>query len=191
VHASAVSPSDTSRQVVADDLLRRAREGDKDALDALFALAYDALRGMARRVRGGRDDTLTTTALVHEAYLKLVPASLPANDAAHFRLLIARVMREVLIDAARRRRADKRGGNDLRISLDEGLAAPGDSADILQLHEALQQLELMDRRRAAVVECRFFGGMDVEETAAALDVSTATVKRDWRVARAWLAQAVS
>lgn len=191
MHGSAASTSDASRHVVSDDLLRRARDGDKAALDALFALAYDTLRGMARRVRGGRDDTLTTTALVHEAYLKLVPASLPANDVAHFRLLIARAMREVLIDAARRRHADKRGGSDLRISLDEGFAAPAHSADILQLHEALQQLEVMDRRRAAVVECRFFGGMDVEETAAALDVSTATVKRDWRVARAWLAQAVS
>lgn len=184
-------PSPTARNPATDDLLRRARTGDKEALDALFTLAYDALRGMARRVRGGRDDTLTTTALVHEAYLKLVPSSLPANDAAHFRLLIARVMREVLIDAARRRHADKRGGNDLRISLDENLAAPGKSADLLQLHEALQQLERIDQRRAAVVECRFFGGMDVEETAVALDVSTATVKRDWRVARAWLAQVVS
>lgn len=159
-------------------------------MDTLFTLAYDSLRGMARRVRGGRDDTLTTTALIHEAYLKLVPSIPPADDAVHFRLLVARVMREVLIDAARRR-TDKRGGKDLRITLDEDPAAPGQSADLLQLHEALQQLERVDQRRAAVVECRFFGGMDVEETAAALAVSTATVKRDWRVARAWLAQVVS
>jgi RNA polymerase sigma factor (TIGR02999 family) len=175
-----------------EELLRGARDGNKEALDSLFALAYEELRRIARRVRGGRNETLSTTALVHEAYLKLVPSGIPANDAAHFKLLIARAMREVLIDAARRRQAGKRGGSDFAVTLDEDLqTAPLKSAEILELHAALEQLERVDQRRAAVVECRFFGGLDVEETAAALDLSTATVKRDWRVARAWLAQAMS
>jgi RNA polymerase sigma factor (TIGR02999 family) len=101
-------------------------------------------------------------------------------------------MREVLIDAARRRHAAKRGGSDLLVTLDEDVqSAPLKSAQLLQLHAALEELEKVDSRRAAVVECRFFGGLDVDETAAALNLSTATVKRDWRVARAWLAQAMT
>lgn len=187
-----VSASAPETSVATSDLLRGARAGDKAALDALFALAYDELRRVARRVRGGHDDTLTTTGLVHEAYLKLVPSSVPANDAAHFKLLIARAMREALIDAARRRHAGKRGGTDLPITLDDDVqAAPLKAAELLELHAALEELARVDSRRAAVVECRFFGGLDVEETAAALNLSTATVKRDWRVARAWLAQAVT
>ncbi|HVF39083.1 MAG TPA: ECF-type sigma factor [Gemmatimonadaceae bacterium] len=173
-------------------LLRGAREGDRASLDALFALAYDELRRIARRVRRGSPETLSTTALVHEAYLKLLPATVPANDAAHFKLLIARAMREALIDAARRRHADKRGGGELAITLDESIqSVPLKAAELLDLHHALEDLNRVDPRRAAVVECRFFGGLDVEETAEALDLSTATVKRDWRIARAWLAHALS
>ena len=173
-------------------LLRGAREGDKEALDTLFALAYDELRRIARRVRGNRLDTLSTTALVHEAYLKLLPSNVPANDAAHFKLLIARAMREVLIDAARRRQADKRGGGEVAVTLDDAIQATSLKAgQLIDLHEALEELERIDPRRASVVECRFFGGLDIDETAAALGLSTATVKRDWRVARAWLAQAIS
>ena len=101
-------------------------------------------------------------------------------------------MREVLIDAARRTGAKKRGGGDLAVTLDDELQAVSlKSAELLALEEALEALERVDKRRAAVVECRFFGGLDVEETAAALEMSTATVKRDWRIARAWLAQAIS
>lgn len=175
-----------------EELLRDTREGDKEAYNALFALAYDELRRVARRVRGGSNETLSTTAIVHEAYLKLLPSAVPANDAAHFKLLIARAMREVLIDGARRRHAGKRGGADIAITLDEELqAAPLKAAELLELHAALEDLERVDPRRAAVVECRFFGGLDVEETAVALELSTATVKRDWRVARAWLAQAMA
>jgi len=175
-----------------DALLRAARSGDKKAIDRLFALAYDELRGVARRMRRGPDDSLTTTALVHEAYLKLSPSGVPANDRAHFKLLIARAMRQILIDAARRRQARKRGGGEAAVSLaDEAGAIPLMPEQLLELHQALQNLEQADPRRAAVVECRFFGGLDVEETAAALSLSTATVKRDWRLARAWLAQAVA
>jgi RNA polymerase sigma factor (TIGR02999 family) len=176
----------------AEALLTGAREGDKASLDALFALAYDELRRIARRVRADRGDTLSTTGLVHEAYLKLLPAKIPANDAAHFKLLIARAMREVLIDAARRRGAGKRGGGELAVTFDDELqVSPLKSAELLDLHDALEDLSRVDPRRASVVECRFFGGLDVDETAAALNLSTATVKRDWRVARAWLAHALA
>ena len=175
-----------------ESLLRGARAGDKEALDSLFALAYDELRRIAKRVRGDRSDTLSTTALVHEAYLKLLPSKVPANDAAHFKLLIARAMREVLIDAARRRSANKRGGGAFAVTLDEELqSSPLSEGQLLGLNEALEELERVDPRRASVVECRFFGGLNVDETAAALEMSTATVKRDWRIAKAWLAQAIA
>lgn len=175
-----------------EDLLRGAREGDRESLDSLFTIAYDELRRIARRVRGDNAQTLSTTALVHEAYLKLLPSKIPANDAAHLKLLIARAMREVLIDAARRRQAGKRGGGDLAVTLDEDIqAVPLKAAQLLDLHDALEELNRVDPRRASVVECRFFGGLDIDETAAALGLSSATVKRDWRVARAWLAHALT
>lgn len=173
-------------------LLKGAREGDKESLDALFALAYNELRRIAHAVKQGRDQTLSTTAIVHEAYLKLVPSGVPANDAVHFKRLIARAMREVLVDAARRTGAQKRGGGELHVTLDDDVQSVAlKSAALLDLEEALTELERIDKRRAAVVECRFFGGLDIDETAAALDLSTATVKRDWRVARAWLSQAIA
>src|SRR5215210_7813062 len=134
-----------------EELLHDARAGNREATDALFALAYDELRRIARRVRGGRNETLSTTALVHEAYLKLLPSTVPANDAAHFKLLIARAMREVLIDGARRRHAQKRGGQDVAVTLDEDLqAAPLKAVQLLELHSALEDLERVDPRRAAV-----------------------------------------
>lgn len=174
------------------ELLRGAREGDKESIDALFTLAYNELRRIAHAVRQGKDHTLSTTAIVHEAYLKLVPSSVPANDAVHFKRLIARAMREVLIDAARRSGAQKRGGGEVNVTLDDDVQSIAlRSAALLDLEEALVELERVDKRRAAVVECRFFGGLDIDETADALGLSAATVKRDWRIARAWLAQAVS
>ena len=172
-------------------LVTAARDGDPGALDALFALAYEELRRLARQVRSGRaTPTLNTTALVHEAYMRLAAAeSLTATDAAHFKRLMAQCMRHVLIDAARRRTAAKRGGNDVRVTFgDEMIGEEMRFGALLELDEALRELERLDPRRAAVVECRYFGGLDVAETAVALDTSTATVKRDWRVARAWLAQ---
>lgn len=172
-------------------LLQGAREGNKQALDTLFALAYQELRRIAHRVRSRSDESLGTTALVHEAYLKLLPGRVPANDAAHFKRLIARAMRDVLVDAARRSGAQKRGGDQVSVTLDDEVQAMAlKSAELLELEEALVQLEAVDKRRAAVVECRFFGGLNVEETAAALELSTATVNRDWRIARAWLAHAI-
>lgn len=172
-------------------MLRGAREGDKLAKDSLFALAYDELRRIAHRVKAGRAETLSTTALVHEAYLKLLPGNIPAADAVHFKRLIARAMRDVMVDAARRSGALKRGGADLVVTLDDGVEDfTVKSAAVLELDAALDTLARVDERRAAVVECRFFGGLDVDETATALGLSTATVKRDWRVARAWLARAL-
>lgn len=182
---------DDTSPTVTSELLHAARTGNKESLDTLFTIAYDELRRIAHRVRAGRDATLSTTALVHEAYLKLMPGKVSPNDAAHFKRLIARAMREVLIDAARRSGARKRGGGDLAVTLDDEIQAVAlKSAELLELEEALAMLERVDKRRAAVVECRFFGGLDVDETAAALEMSTATVKRDWRIARAWLAQAM-
>lgn len=172
-------------------LVAAARDGDPGALEELFTLAYEELRRLARQVRRDRSTpTLNTTALVHEAYLRLAAAdSLSATDAAHFKRLMAQCMRHVLIDAARKRTAAKRGGKDVRVTFaDDMLGEEVRLAELLELHEALGELERLDPRRAAVVECRYFGGLDVAETAVALDTSPATVKRDWRVARAWLAQ---
>ena len=175
-----------------EELLNAAREGDKPALDTLFTLAYEELKRIARTVRSGQGHTLSTTALLHEAYLKLLPAKLPATDNVHFKRLIARAMRDVLVDAARRTTAQKRGGGEFAVTLDEEIQSKAlKSAELLALEDALTELERIDKRRAAVVECRFFGGLDIDDTATALNLSTATVKRDWRVARAWLAQAIS
>lgn len=181
-----MTPPDDKTSV--ERLLPGVRAGDKQDVDGLFVLAYDELRRLAHRLRRG-EDPLTTTALVHEVYLKMMPGAIPANDRAHFKLLIARAMRQLLIDEARSRRTVKRGGDKNAISLDPS-ALPVPVPDMIDLEEALRELERADPRRAAVVECRFFGGLDVEETAVALGVSTATVKRDWRLARAWLAQAL-
>lgn len=174
-------------------LVQRVREGDPEAVDQLFSRAYQELRHLARVVRRrGSPDTLNTTALVHEAYFKLKPSNnLDVRDKAHFSYIVARAMRQVMVDAARRRNAEKRGGGQGAITLRDGDAEVVVQGDrMLALDEALSELETVDPRRARVVECRFFGGLSVEETAALLDVSTPTVKRDWRVARAWLAQAI-
>lgn len=171
-------------------LLRRWRDGDTDALDRLLPLVYDDLRRIARRHLGGErpGHTLNTTALVNESYLNLVSGEGPdGRDRAQFFALASRVMRNVLVDYARRRRARKRGGDRVRITLEPGLASvepPVD--DLLALDEALEWLGERNGRLARVVECRFFGGMTVAETAEALEVSTRTVERDWARARAHL-----
>ena len=171
---------------------------DRDALDALFRATYDELRRLAASVR--RDEpaaTLNPTALVHEAWIKLA-ASLPfaAMSRLHFTRIAARAMRQVLVEAARRRHAHKRGGVDARlVTFDDaigdavGASAPGDidAAALLALDAALDALARLDARQARVVESRFFGGLDVAETAELLQVSEATILRDWRAARAWLA----
>lgn len=176
-------------------MIDAARHGDHEAVAALFSTAYEELRRIAHRLRRRESaDTLNTTALVHEAYIKLVPGKgLPVESLAHFKHIAGRAMRQILVDGARARSASKRGGREaVVVTLDEG--AHGRSLSdqqLLQLDSALSELHDVDPRTASVVECRFFGGLDVEETAAFLGVSTATVKRDWRVARAWLADALS
>ena len=173
--------------------LRGIREGDREAMDRLFGRLYDELRGLARRVRRGRaTPTLNTTALVHEAYVKLIPTrGLAVEDRSHFRSIVGRAMRQVLVDAARHKAAEKRGGGQVRVTMTDSIAEPPIPAtDVLALDRALTELASVDPRRARVVEFRFFGGLDVEQTAEAMGISTATVKRDWRLARAWLAQVV-
>jgi RNA polymerase sigma factor (TIGR02999 family) len=164
--------------------------GDRDAINRLLPLVYDQLRGMAerelRRERG--DHTLSPTALVHEAYLKLIQLDrITWQGRAHFLGACAQSMRRILISYARMKKAGKRGAGAAHVPLDDVvLAAEERPADLLRLEDALARLEALDQRQARVVECRFFAGMSVEETAEALGTSPATVKRDWTVARAFL-----
>jgi RNA polymerase sigma factor (TIGR02999 family) len=168
-------------------LLEAAEAGDSEALDRLVPLVYEDLRRVAHRQldREGGGHTLQTTALVHEAYLKLAGGgSVSATSRAHFLAIAARAMRQVLVDYARRRKAAKRGGGVISVTLgDEPQPSDASSEDLLALDEALEQL---DPRQRQVIECRFFGGMEEKDIAAALGVSERTVRRDWVKARAWL-----
>ena len=176
-------------------LLAALRDGDDGALDRLFPVVYDELRALARAVRRGPSlETVNTTALVHEAYLRLVGGGAGFACRAHFLRVAAKAMRHVLVDHARRRGAQKRGGDLARVDLSETLVGGGGAAPdaaVLALDRSLDRLAALDARKARVVECRFFGEMSVEETAAALRVSAATVKRDWRLAQAWLYRALA
>ena len=171
-------------------LLAKVGAGNQAAFDEVFPLVYAELRRIAaremRREKPGR--TLQATALVHEAYLRLLKdASLSFENRAHFLGIAAHAMREILIEHARARSARKRGGGAVRLTLDDLVApVPSPSIDVLALDEALQRLARLDQRHARVVELRYFGGLSVEETAVALELSPATVKRDWALARAWL-----
>jgi RNA polymerase sigma factor (TIGR02999 family) len=170
-------------------LLQAWRGGDRDALDHLLPVVYDELSGLARRaLRGERaDHTLQTRALVHEAYIRLVDADISFQDRSHFMAVAARTMRRILVDHARARLRDKRGAGAARIGLDDvDLPAPGQSLDILALHDALERLASFDPRKSAIVELHFFGGLSYDETAAAIGVSAATVDRELRLAKAWL-----
>ena len=173
-------------------LLADWQRGDQDAFDRLVPVVYDELRRVARaRLRAERDGhTLQTTALVHEAYVRLVDLNrMTLRDRTHFFAMASRLMREILVDHARRRHAHKRGAGAEVISLDDAGPVAGRAAvDLLALDEALTQLGALDARPCRVVELRFFGGLSIAETALALDVSPATVERDWIVAKAWLHQ---
>ena len=172
-------------------LLAAWSRGDDGAFEALVPLVYDDLHKRAhqylRRERPGH--TLQTTGLVHEAYLKLVHQD-RADWKTHGQFLgvASQVMRRVLVDAARERQAAKRGGGETPIALDDSIAVDGAQSpiDVLVLNDALDRLAEMDARQARIVELRYFAGLSVEETAAALDISTGTVKREWSSARAWL-----
>jgi RNA polymerase sigma factor (TIGR02999 family) len=172
------------------ELLLTLREGDGTALDRLMPRLYDELRRIAHRqlAQSGGKASLRTTGLVHEAYLKLVDqARVEVEDRAHFLALAAKTMRHVIIDDARRRGAKKRGGEWRRISLDHvGATAPERELDVITLDGALTRLEAFDERLCKVVECRFFGGLTVKETATALRMSPRSVDRAWQKARAWL-----
>lgn len=169
--------------------------GDKAALDRLMPLVYQELRHLARRQmrRERQGDTLQTTALVNEAYLRLIDYErVQARDRNHFLAIAAQAMRRILIERARSRRSDKRGSNPQRISLDEvAELADARAADLLALDEALQALSTIDPRKAQLVELRYFGGLTIEETANVLGVSTPTVERDWHTARVWLHREIS
>ena len=172
-------------------LLHEASEGRAEGMDEVFPLVYAELQRLARMVRRrGTGETLNTTALVHEAYFKLVHTDgVEWAGRQHFFRVAARAMRQVLVHDAERRRAVKRGGGRAAVTFHEGLhVTPFHDDEVLALHDALGRLEGLDARQAAVVEIRYFAGLTIEETAEALGISPPTVSRDWRLARVWLAR---
>ena len=173
-------------------LLRAWGAGDAAALDRLTPAVYQELRRIARRSMRGEnpENSLQPTALVHEAWLRLADARVTGwQDRAHFFAVCARLMRRILVDAARARQSGKRGGREVRVELHESIhGAPLQDREMVRLDDALEALARFDARKAQVVELRFFGGLEVAETAVALNVSEQTVLRDWRLARAWLAR---
>ena len=186
---------DPERSVEITRLLRAWGNGDQEALEQLTPLIYAELRRRARsymrKERVGH--TLQTTALAHEAWLKLVNVSVTDwKDRAHFFAIAASVMRHILVDAARSRQREKRGGTTQHVDL-EGIAdfSPGRDRELVAIDEALQALAAQDARKAKVIELRFFGGLSVTETAEILKVSEDTVLRDWRLARTWLLREIS
>lgn len=177
------------------DLIHRAQQGDAQAGEALFAATYRELRQLARaRLRaGGRNTLLDTTSLVHECYLRFASAKrLSLQDRVHFMRWAGRVMRSLIVDFARRRKAGRRGGDATHVSLTAQVADGGTAGEqeILRVHEALDDLAKLDERMAHVVEMRYFGGMMESEIADALGVAERTVRRDWEKARLWLAEAL-
>jgi RNA polymerase sigma-70 factor (ECF subfamily) len=169
--------------------------GDKQALDKLLPVVYDELRrqaaGYLRRERPGH--TLQTTALIHEAYLRLIDQkSVQWQNRAQFFGIAAQMMRRILVDHARTKHRAKRGGSDIRVSLTDATPVTKDpDLNLVELDEALNRLEKIDPQQSKIVELRFFSGLNVEETAAALQISPATVKRNWKVAKAWLHREIS
>ena len=176
-------------------LLQAWSDGDERALDKLIPLVHRELHRLAKRyMRHERPGhTLQTTALVNEAYLRLVDAGkVNFQNRAHFFAVAAQLMRRILVEFARRQGAQKRGGEVQRVSLEESLVVYGErGADLVALDDALQALAALDARRSRVVESRFFGGLSVEETAEVLRVSPETVMHDWKLAKAWLRRAMS
>lgn len=176
------------------EMLRDWRNGDQEALGKLIPMVYDELRrqaaGYLRRERSGH--TLQTTALIHEAYLRLInQQNIDWQNRAHFYAIAARLMRQILVDHARKRQATKRGGSGLKIPLEEAMViSSGRDVDLVALDEALTRLAALDPQQSRIVELRYFSGLSVEETAEALGVSSRTVRRDWNVAKAWLRQQI-
>jgi len=179
------------------DLLSRWSEGDAAARDELVPLVYDELRRIARKCLAGQrsSHTLQPTALVHEAYLRLVNANrnpMHWQNRVHFFAAASQMMRQILVDHARKHMAAKRGGGGITLVLDEGLALPQKaSLDLIALDDAMKRLASLDARQCLIVELRFFGGLSIEETAQAVDISPATTKREWATARLWLHREMS
>jgi RNA polymerase sigma factor (TIGR02999 family) len=191
-------PDDDSSSALASDSARAlldAVPGAESAKTEFLKVAYQELRRVAgrylRRERPGH--TLQPTALVHEAYLRMVGQSGEAHNTSHFVALAAQMMRRILINHALSKKAEKRGGGQTHIPLEDDLpiAADSRSVDVLALDEALAELETLDPRQARIVELRYFGGLSIEETASAMSISTATVKRDWLIAKLWLRRRLS
>jgi RNA polymerase sigma factor (TIGR02999 family) len=176
-------------------VLKAVSGGDVSAADELFRVVYEELRRIAtgQRRRWVGDETLNTTALVHEAYIKLVnQEDADWESRAHFFAVAATAMRHILVNYAKRQVAAKRGGGACHIPLDDARVMASECAEeLLELNRALDKLAAVHARSGRVVECRFFGGFDIRETAATLQVSTATVERDWVFARAWLRRAMT
>jgi len=186
---------DSSAQITV--LLREWQDGNRAALDRLIPFVYNELHLIASRYMAHewRDGTLQTTGLVNEAYLKLIDQrNVDWQNRAHFFAIAAQVMRRILLDHARRRLREKRGGGAIPVPMDGvAVAAPdaGDAVDVLAVDQALQDLERLDPDQAKIVELRFFGGLTIEETGAVLHLSPATVKREWAVAKGWLYRALT
>jgi RNA polymerase sigma factor (TIGR02999 family) len=178
----------TSNQVT--ELLARWSNGEEAAREKLVPLVYDELRRVARRCLAGQphDQTLQSTALVHEAYLRLVGRSeVHWQNRVHFFAVAARLMRGILVDHARMRHASKRGGSNLTLVLDDAIVSPKErEVDLVALDDALNALAALDPKQGQLVELRFFAGLSIEDTSHVLGVSPATVKREWATARAWL-----
>src|SRR5437867_3527418 len=172
------------------ELLTRWSHGDDAALSELTPLVYEELRRLAHHFMGGQrpDHTLQTTALVNEGYLRLADQTNPRwQNRAHFFAVAARGMRQILVSYARSQQSQKRGGGALKIELDEAaLISPEQSQEIVDLHEALEQLSALDSRKAQVVELKYFGGLNYDEMAEVLKISYVTVRRDWEFAKLWL-----
>ncbi len=184
-----MGPSSTSNVT---QLLLQWSQGDTAAREALISLVYQELRRIARQCLASQrpGHTLQSTALVHEAYLRLVDhTSVHWENRVHFFAVAAQLMRRILVDHARKQRAAKRGGGNLTLSLDEAVApAAMRAVDLIALDDALTGLAALDSRQSQIVELRFFGGLSIEDTSQLLDISPATVKREWATARAWLSQ---
>jgi RNA polymerase sigma factor (TIGR02999 family) len=187
-------PSNSSDNQVTQ-LLVRWRDGDREAVEELMPLVYQELRRLARHyLRQERPDhTLQSTALVHEAYLRLAGDQAPQwQNRAHFFGIAARIMRQILVEHARGRNAAKRGGSACKLTLDESVALPQQiDVDVIALDKALNELSEMDAQQGRIVELRFFGGLTIEDTSEVLGISEATVKREWVTARAWLYRAMT
>ena len=175
-------------------LLRKWSKGDQAALDELIPLVYAEHKRLARRYMGKErvDHTLQTSALINEAYFKLVDQSIPFQDRNHFFAVSAQIMRHILIDHARSHRYAKRGAGAAKVPLEEAEELSAQRAEeLVALDEALTELEARDPRKSQIIELRFFGGLTIEETAEVMDLAPVTVVREWRAAKAWLYQAMT